>query len=243
MAQLADDEQARRTEPRPMRRLVGLLLSMALAGAACSQAPSTGQQPGAQQPGGQQPGGGGQPTTVVAPGDITFTVKFDFDTSALDPDVWNRGSFTTSGDLSTEFLMHVTEAPTFTGSLWQSTGNYQFSDWHCATPDECLEPCIGSYGTSAWQDKPQIGLVSRSGSKVVVSALLSANPKPDDDSLLQTPDCPITTGNAMDGFPRMKITIDGVGGSSPQLSIEDFPYDGTAPAPPGVTWSFTIKRT
>lgn len=227
-----------------MKHVASLLIGIAFAAAACSQAPATGgQQPAGQQPAGQQPAGqqpGGQPTSLVGPGDIRFTITFDFDTSALDPNVWNRGSFTTSGDLSTAFLERVTEAPTYTGSLWQSSGTYQFSDWKCTTPDECLEPCLGSYGTSAWQDEPQIGLISRSGSKVVVSALLSATPKPDDEQFLETADCPITTGSAMDGFPRMKVTIDGVGAASPRLSVEAFPFDGPSTPEPGVVWTFTI---
>ncbi|HJP87543.1 MAG TPA: hypothetical protein VJ850_00710 [Candidatus Limnocylindrales bacterium] len=227
-----------------MKRLASLVIGIVLVAGACSQTPSTGQQPGGQ-------GGGAQPTSLVGPGDIKFTVTFTFDTSDLDPDVWNRGTFTTVGSLSSDFLARVTEAPTYPGSLWQSSGDYTFSDWQCTTPDECLVPCAGSYGKPSWQDKPQVGLLKRSGSTVVVSVLLSATPKPDDDQFLQTKGCPITTGNAMDGFPRMKIFIDGLGSTSPKLAVDFFPFDQdndplateaapTGPASGGV-WSLTIK--
>jgi hypothetical protein len=202
-----------------MKRFATVLALTALAAGACSNPPAN--------------------TAPV--GEIQFTLTFDFDSTAADPNVWNRGTFTTAGHLSRAFIDGLTAAPTYTGSLWTSSGDQTFGDWKCTTPDECLEPCTGSYGRVAWQDKPQIGLVSRNGAKVVLSALLSPDPKPDADEFLQTPDCPPTTGGGVDGFPPMKITIDGLGTGGPlAMSVAYAPYSGTEPPAPGQILKLTI---
>lgn len=217
-------------------RIGTLLLAAALACSACSQAPGAGgQQPGG--PGGAPSGAGSTPTAQA--GDIRFKITFIFDTRAVEPDTWVQGEFTTTGTLSRAIIDAMTSTRGYVGADWPSSGTQSFGDWHCATPDECLDPCVGGYN-SQWQDEPTIGRLEQSGGHVVLDAQLHPRISAQDDRFLTTPNCPGAVNMAVGGFPPMHITIDGLDGSSPAYSIEPYEFDGTEAPAPGVIWTLTI---
>lgn len=230
MAQLTLVGEAYAAQIRGMKRVAAAALGIAAVGAAWFLfMPGSGPN--------LNPTG---PAPSLGALDVRFEITFTFDNRMIEPDTWTAGSFTTTGALNRTVIAALGQARGAIGVTWPSHGDQLYGDWKCETPDQCLDKCTGGYDAT-WDDTPQLAYVERSTTRVVLDALLSADPKPNDDQFLTDDVCPPEVGGGRDGFPPMHITIDGLDGSSPTFAIEPYDFGGAEPDP-GVVWDLTIKR-
>jgi hypothetical protein len=219
-----------------MRPRLVLLLVVAFALGACAQGSAPANPPPAAT---SAPASAAAiPTRPPAADDLRFTITFAFDNRAVEPDIWTEGTFVTTGTIPRALIAGLTETRSEIGTTWPSSGTQRYGDYACTTPDECLEPCVGSYD-GEWQDTPAVGVLDRSAGHVLFDALLHPDPTAADEQF-RSADCPPQLGGGQAGFPPMHITVDGLDTGAPTYSIEAYEFDGSPPPPPGTTWKLEI---